>query len=287
MGRPVEGAQCTFVGDRESDIYETYTRCVGNGWGFIVRAKENRALVGTKVHLFDAVASAPLSGIRTIELRAQSARPGREAVAARVATLEIRATTVTPRPPNRPGTKLEPVTPHVVEGREINAPVGVKPLHWILNTTWPCNTLEEITRVMQTYASRWLLEEYHKALKTGAGVEDIQLSTYARVTALFAVLAVVAVRLVNMKLLATTAPEEPVPHGAIAPEVLEVLAVKSRRPKRDWTWRSLIIAIARLGGFLGRKSDGMPGWITIWRGWRRLMDMVHGYLLREEDVGKE
>jgi hypothetical protein len=286
MGRPVEGAQCTFLGDRESDIYETYTRCAGKGWDFIVRAKEDRALLGTKSSLFAAVAAAPVRGTRTIKLRAQSARPGREAVAAREVTLEIRATTVTPRPPNRPGVKLKPVTFQVVEAREVNAPVGIKPLHWILNTSWPCNTLEEIMKVLESYASRWLIEEYHKALKTGAGVEDIQLSTYARVKALFAVLAVVAVRLVNMKLLATTAPEAQVPHDAIAPEILKVLAVKGRKPKGEWTWRSLIVAIARLGGFLARRSDGMPGWITIWRGWRRLMDIVHGYLLCEENVGK-
>lgn len=150
METPVEGAQCTIMGDRESDIYETYTRCDGKGWDFIARAKEDRALVGTKGSLFDAVASAPVRGIRAINLRAQSARPGREAVAARVATLEIRATSVTPRPPHRPGMKLEPVTFHVVEGREVNAPVGVKPLHWILNASWPCNTLEEIMRVYET-----------------------------------------------------------------------------------------------------------------------------------------
>ena len=37
-------------------------------------------------------------------------------------------------------------------------------------------------------------------------------------------------------------------------------------------WRSL----ARLGGFIGRKSDGEPGWQTIWGGYMRLQDMLLG-----------
>ena len=34
--------------------------------------------------------------------------------------------------------------------------------------------------------------------------------------------------------------------------------------------------LAKLGGFLGRKSDGEPGWITIWRGWQKLYLLVRG-----------
>ena len=31
-----------------------------------------------------------------------------------------------------------------------------------------------------------------------------------------------------------------------------------------------------MGGFLGRKSDGNPGWQTIWAGWLRIQDMLAG-----------
>jgi len=34
------------------------------------------------------------------------------------------------------------------------------------------------------------------------------------------------------------------------------------------------LALGRLGGHLNRKSDGLPGWITLWRGWERLHTMI-------------
>ncbi|MEG4342862.1 IS4 family transposase, partial [Microcoleus sp. A003_D6] len=34
-----------------------------------------------------------------------------------------------------------------------------------------------------------------------------------------------------------------------------------------------------LGGFLGRKHDGVPGVKTLWRGLRRLNDITMGWLL--------
>jgi hypothetical protein len=31
--------------------------------------------------------------------------------------------------------------------------------------------------------------------------------------------------------------------------------------------------VARLGGFIGRSSDGEPGWQTLWKGWSRVLEM--------------
>jgi hypothetical protein len=112
------------------------------------------------------------------------------------------------------------------------------------------------------YAARWWIEEYHKALKSGAGVEDSQLERGYRLEALVAVLAVVAVRLLSTKLLARSQPESLEAAPSLGPEALGILEKKLGR--------------ARLGGFVGRKGDGMPGWQTIWRGWQRLMWMCEG-----------
>jgi hypothetical protein len=63
---------------------------------------------------------------------------------------------------------------------------------------------------------------------------------------------------------------------SIGPQMLALLEAKLGPPKRGWTNQSLLIAIARIGGFIGRNSDGLPGWQTIWRGWHRLMWMCEG-----------
>lgn len=272
---PVGGARWTFIADRESDIYETFERCRKNHWHFIVRANQPRALADQGCSVFDAVAKNAELGRFFVGLRA---RPGQ---AARKAQVAVRTCSVSLRGPWRPGGCSEPLTVSVVQALEIDAPQGVEPIRWVLLTDWPVETFEQAMRAIKAYTRRWLIEEYHKALKTGTGIEDSQLTTAQRITALLGILAVVAVRLVNMKLLATTLPDEPIDPDEIGPEGLAILEGEYGRPAGGWTNASVLTTIARLGGFLARKSDGSPGWITIWRGLRQLMWCVHGYDLAQ------
>ena len=129
---------------------------------------------------------------------------------------------------------------------------------------------------MQLYACRWIIEEYHKALKTGAGIERTQLQERCRVEALLAILSLVAVRLLNLKLAAAESPDLPLSAQDVEPEDLCILEARFGRPPGGWTKRNLWICIARLGGFLARRSDGLPGWQTLWRGWNRLRAMSEG-----------
>lgn len=280
VGPPPSGARWTLVGDRESDIYETFGRCQRNGWEFVLRAEQPRVLQDEGRSLFLAVAESPELGQFSLHLRA---RPGQ---AARRILLAVRARAVQLRAPWRPGGRPEPCSVNVVEAREIDPPEGVEPVHWVLLTTWPCEAFEQALRVIKAYTRRWLIEEYHKALKTGTGIEQSQLSTAQRITALLGILAVVAVRLVNMKLLAATHPDQPVSAEELGEEALAVLEGTYGKPAGGWTYGSALVGIARLGGFLARRSDGNPGWLTIWRGWRQLMLLVQGFdLARPEKCG--
>ena len=271
VGQPPPGARWTFVADRESDIYEVFGRCLDNSWEFIIRANRPRALADQSGLVCGALAKCPVWGDFWVELRARAGQPARKA------HLELRACMVRLRGPVRPGHRPEPRTVNLVEAREIDAPDGVESLHWVLLTSWPVGGLKEAMRVVKAYTRRWLIEEYHKALKTGTGIERSQLSTAQRITSLLGILAVVAARLLHMKLLATTLPDEPVSPGELEPQALRVLEAKFGPPQEGWTNRSTIRAVARLGGFIGRKSDGEPGWLVIWRGWRSLMLIGQGF----------
>ena len=211
-------------------------------------------------------------GQTTVELRARGSQPARTAI------VELRRVLVGLEGPWRPGgwqPALAGVT--VVEVREVDPPDGVpEPLHWILLTSLPCTTLAEARRIVGRYTARWWIEEYHKALKTGTGVEESQLERAYRLEVLVAVLAVVAVRLLSAKLLARSRPESFEAARSFGPQMLDVLEKKLGVPKGGWTNRNVLTSTARVGGFLGRKGDGMPGWQTIWRGWQRLMWMCEG-----------
>lgn len=294
IGPPSVGTRYTFMADREADIFEAIQRCQNRQWDFLVRAHQPRALVDAQGSVFDAVASAPVAGRFAIQMRSRPQRVTRDKRTGKpkrvrkahggcTVELDVRVCTVQLRAPWRPGESAQPQTVNVVEAREVNATPQEDPIHWVLLTSWPCDSQQAAMRVVKTYTRRWLIEEYHKALKTGTGIEDSQLETAQRIEALLAILAVVSVRLLNRKLLATSHPNETVNIEEIGQETLLILEATFGRPPDGWTHRNLLRSIARMGGFIGRKNDGEPGWITIWRGWQRLMPMIQGFNLAQRE----
>lgn len=269
-GGPPAGSQWIYLADREADFYEPLQHCRRHGVDFIIRSYQDRRLADGGQPLEAALARAPVLGETTLALRARSGQP------ARAARVQVRATTVTLSGPWRPGGWQAGFTVQAVEVREVDGPTGGPPLHWRLLTSLPCQTWAQAQRIIGRYTARWLVEEYHKALKTGAGVEHSQMEEAYRLETLVAVLAVVAVRLLQSKLLAAARPDEAVGEETFGPEALELLAAKYGKPAGGWTQRSLLVSLARLGGFPGRRGDGLPGWQTIWRGWQRLLWMSQG-----------
>jgi hypothetical protein len=270
MERVPAPAQWIYIADRESDIYEVFERCDAQGSDYIVRAQHARALAQEDQSVFEAVAQGRVLGRFSLDLRT------RGDCLERSAPIEVRSRKVKLQGVWRPGGKRPDVEVNVVEAREVDAPAGVEPIRWILLTSLPCETFLQARRVISRYARRWVIEEYHKALKSGAQIEASQLASAERLQALLGVLALVALRLLNTKLLARSRPEEPVALETLGEEAKAILQARFGKPKGGWTHASLLVAIARLGGFLARRGDGSPGWLTIWRGWQRLMTMAEG-----------
>jgi Transposase DNA-binding/Transposase Tn5 dimerisation domain len=267
---PPAHSQWIFLADREADFYEPIEHCRRRGVDFIIRSYRDRRVAQPAGYLKETLALLPVRGQMAVELRS---RPGQEA---RIARVQVRSGTVYFRGPERPDGNRPDFTTNVVEVKETDAPPGVEPLHWVLLTSLPCQRWTEVQRIVGRYTARWWIEEYHKALKSGVGAEESQLQEAYRIETLVAVLAIVAVRLLNAKWLARSRGDEPVNADVFGPEALKVLAARFGQPPDGWTHRSVLVAVARLGGFLARKGDGLPGWQTIWRGWQRLMWMCEG-----------
>jgi len=276
LGSPPPGSQWIYLADREADFYEPVQRCRQQGMDFIIRGYHDHKLAGADEHLSAALAQAPVEGVMTVSVR------GRQGEAAREAVVSLRHCRVTWQGPWRPQGMQADVAINVVEAREMEPPEGVEALHWILLTSLPCERLVELQRIVARYAMRWWIEQYHKALKSGAGIEESQLEKGFRIENLLAVLAILAVRLVNTQWLARNRPDEPVEAESFGASALELLSAKYEMPKGGWSNRSVLIAVARLGGFLARKHDGLPGWQTIWRGWSKLMCMCEGLEILKE-----
>jgi Transposase DNA-binding/Transposase DDE domain len=267
---PPAHSQWVFLADREADFYEPIERCQRRGVDFVIRAYRDRRLADQPGYLKDALAQMAVQGTMEVELRSRAGQP------ARTARVQVRSGTVRCKGPERPDGDKPDFTLNVVEVREVDGPAGVEPLHWILLTSLSCQRWTEVQRIIGRYAARWWIEEYHKALKSGVGAEESQMQRAYRIETLVAVLAIVAVRLLNAKWLARSRADEPVDAEVFGAQALELLAARFGPPAGGWTHRSALVAVARLGGFLARKRDGLPGWQTIWRGWQRLMWMCEG-----------
>lgn len=271
----MHGTTWTYVADRESDIYELFQSSWAYGWSYVIRAAQPRALSGQglKTDLLTAAESAPLRGVSCVPMG--QARPSM--------SLAVRSTTLTLRGPSRPGVKLEDHTLNVVHAVERDPPAGRAPACWTLLTDLPVQTLGQCERVLAIYRRRWLVEELHKALKSGLKVEHSQLSDARRLGVLVGILSVVAVFLLQQKLAARDWPASKLDEQAVDPTMLAVLRKTSPphgQPTQRWFW----IAVAQLGGYHDRKNTH-PGWLTLWRGWQTLTLLTKGYELAHTPDG--
>jgi len=122
-----------------------------------------------------------------------------------------------------------------------------------------------------------MVEDYHKAIKTGCSLEDRQYQTTARLERLTGMMSLQAVRLVQLRTIARTQPETPATK-VVSKRWIEILArLRKKTNPMEWTIRDFYREMAGLGGFLGRKGDGEPGWQTTWRGFNKLIQALRGY----------
>ena len=281
VGPPPVTAQWVHVMDRGADDFEVYCRAQRMGTDWVGRVKSRNRRVrdeaGREGPLSDVLVQTPAAGGYTLALRARPQQPARRA------HLEVAFAPVTTLIPQHPAASLKALAPQpipqwVVWAREVNPPATVtEPIDWVLLTSLPVHDLEAAMEVIGYYEKRWLIEEWHKALKTGCQVEGRQLHTSHRLEALTGVLSVVALRLLQMKEVGRREPHRAA--REVVPGRYVELVHRARRGRgrpEDWTIRDFFRGLAGLGGFLGRKSDGEPGWITIWRGWDALHWMLRG-----------
>ena len=280
IGPPAEGVQLVHVFDRGADDFEVFCRLLQNHDDFVVRASSlHREIItpdGEKMTVKEYLPTLPLAGTYELNLRARPKQPAREA------KLEVCfGTFKMPVPrhktPYVKALKPDPIPMTVVWVREVDAPRGVKPIEWVLYTSLPVTTFDDAWLVVEYYEWRWLIEEYHKALKTGCSVQRRLLRDSDRLEAMIGLMSVVAVRLLQLKSIARSDPDRPA-RKVVPPLWLQMLKAARKKLRRvhDLTVYEFYRELAKLGGFLGRRSDGEPGWITIWRGWEKLNILVRG-----------
>lgn len=274
VGPAPAGCRWVDVCDRGADTFEFLEHEARHGRPFVVRSTHSRALaVDGGPHLLHDLLRGlePRLGWR-VEVGANKGQ------AARSARVHCAWAAVTLKAPHvrRGDHGRGPLRAWAIRVWEVDPPAGTKePLEWLLLTDGEVADGAAARERVGWYEKRPKVEEFHKAMKTGLGVESLQLQSQAGLQPVIALLSVLAVGLVNGR---EAARDEGRAHRPAAehfdPVWVAVLSVWRYQEERPLTVREFVLAVARLGGHLNRKCDGMPGWLTIWRGVAQLRAMA-------------
>jgi hypothetical protein len=282
VGTPPPGALWVNLMDRGGDNFESLELQQHLGQGYLVRSRVNRNVqvqdqagrwIGRKLHPW--ARRLPALGQRTVTVAGNQNQQGREA------RVEVAAGAVRLQPPHGHYGEhgREPLATWVIHVREVNPPKCQEPLEWILLTNRPTARRKEAWERVDWYQCRPIVEELHKAQKTGCGMELPQFTTRKALEVAIAMLSVVAVQLLRLRDLARRDDQRPA--GAVVdPPYVEALSLwrwKEARP--ELSVREFLYTLARLGGHQGRSGDRPPGWLVLWRGWMELQRLVEGILL--------
>jgi Transposase DNA-binding/Transposase Tn5 dimerisation domain len=272
---------CVCVADSEADVYELLAEPRGP-LDLLIRACQDRALeTASGAHLREAVLAAPVLYTVTLSIRGRKAKTAaerrgrRQDRAGRQAVVEVRAATLTLRPPWRFDRELPAVPVNVVLVREPNPPADEPPVEWILVTTLPIDTLEQVRAVVEYYCVRWGIEILFRTLKSGCRVEERRLEHLDRVLPCLALFLIVAWRTLFVCRLSRECPDldceaifEPSEWKAVW-----VAVHRKKPPKKPPRLAAMVHLIAGLGGYVERPASE-PGPQTVWIGLQRMYDLA-------------
>jgi hypothetical protein len=275
----VPDTRVVSVGDSEADAFDLFAQAQKLSVSFVVRACRDRLIMAEpEAHLWRALESQPVMGTYAVVLPRQADRP------ARTATLSLRWMPVELRSTLR-RKEQSVVTGWAIQAQEDHPPAGQKPIAWRLITNVPTDTREQVEERLDWYSCRWVVEMFHRVLKSGCRIEERQFDDLANTQRFLAVDSVVAWHVLYLTL---TGREMPQASCECLLESYEWQALycfihkTNTLPAQPPTLAQATHWIAQLGGFAGSKNV-QPGTTVIWRGLQRLTDISQAWLVFHGD----
>jgi hypothetical protein len=282
------------IADREADDYTTFYHAKEQNIRFIIRVKQDRRIqkkvldektVEKYTKIWESMKEAQITCNREVPISARKAgnrppkaretHPDRKK---RIVQLGMSAKTLEVNRSRNADLHLpKTLELNFVRVFELNPPPNEKPIEWLLVTTEPILTAEDLLKIIDAYRVRWVIEEYFKALKTGCAFEKRGLETLHALLNCLAIFAPIACNLYNLKMLGRTQPERK-SETVVTPTQIKILAKMTKQTELELqTVGTVMRAIATVGGHL--KHNGLPGWQVLHRGYEKLLQLEQGWLM--------
>jgi hypothetical protein len=280
--------QCVLVCDSESDIYEMFAEPLTTQHGrpleILVRGCQDRASSEQGMKILDIVRATECRYTATVEVSSRKAKTQAETRKrqmdrpSRTAEVEVRSSCITLRPPYRHDCKLEPVTVNVVLVEEVTPPAGQVPIQWMLITTLPIESDEQVCAIVAHYCIRWGIEVYFKTLKSGCRIEERQFQFIDRELNALAIYMLVAWRVMLLCRMGRSCPDLDceVMFETSEWQSVYVIVKKQDPPSTPPRLNDIVRMIASLGGYVPHKKTE-PGTQTLWIGLQRMHDFANCY----------
>lgn len=294
------------ISDREGDIYEVLenTPSPKNKAFWLIRSSTNRKIAKPKrtdnienvdktnieddsletkelLKIHDAVKAT--KSLYEIEFKLpkgqtykRSRTEKRDDRECRTVKQDVRACVATLSAPTRLGKKLPDIQINVVHCVETNPPSDEDKIEWFLITSLPIDKEEDVVNIIKWYLCRWKIETFFKVLKSGCGIEKLQFESLKATLNCISMYSIISWRILYLTMLGRTCPD--IDCNIVFEEdewqSVYMVAKKEKVPDRPPKLNDIIIMIAKLGGFLGRKHDGYPGHKVMWIGLQRMRDFT-------------
>jgi hypothetical protein len=291
----LKGVEVLHVADREGDNYELLARAIAAEKRFVIRVRVDERIVcgenGRPGSIRTIIESCrgmlsrevPISSRKPRpEPQAQKAHPPR---AARLAELQFSATTIEISRPRYQASELpSQLRLQLVRVFEPSPPPNERPIEWLLFTTEPASTPDEVAAVVDAYRARWLIEECNKAIKTGCKYQERQLESRHALLTLLAMTLPIACEVLWLRSRSREESDQPASQVLSDTQVQILRVLGPRKLGKAPTVHDALWAVAALGGHL--TSNGEPGWLVLHRGMIKLTNYEEGWVAAQRRHGR-
>ena len=282
------GTTAVHLADRETDSYELLAQFEEDQLQYVVRQRVDRrgrdvtspATEWSTVRQVAAQSEGLLEREVPLSRREKKPTPAMNKAhpprKQRLAHLRFAATTVViPRPRYLREPLPAQLTLNLVHVTEVDPPEGEPAVEWLLYTSLPIDTPAQVATIVDYYRSRWTIEEFNSALKTGCAYEQREFTTRHALLNLLAATLPIACQLLWLRSRARTDPSAPAEEVLTACQIEVLRSLSPRKPSAHPTAEEVLLSVAALGGHL--KRNGPPGWLVLYRGMAKLLAYEAGW----------
>lgn len=272
--------RCVHIGDRESDIYELYCLASELNTHFLVRTCVNRLAENTTLEEEMKNISPECRGQYKISLRQDNE-------CMREITLNISWKRLTLHPPIGKAKQYPDLPLTAIIATESKPENKSSKIEWKLLTDLTVTNLEEAVEKLKWYSHRWKIETFHKVMKSGCQAERSRLGSAERLTNLLCCYCILSWRIFWLTMLTRELPTAPaeIAFSNAEMKILDAMVKDTTQIMSSSPLEKYTIKLARLGGYMGNKNRQPPGNIVIWRGLRRLNEILVGWEMATEKCG--